>query len=76
MSCGSGGRDFRLLQLLKTDKFILHEAGPQIQLDILGLGLACTGVGNLRRPILQFGKKNISAYRGQKRYPPSNNLIE
>lgn len=73
---GLRSRDFRLLQLLKTDKFNLHEAGPQIQLHILGLGLACTGVGNLRRPILQFGKKNISAYRGQKRCPPSNNLIE
>lgn len=65
------------MQLLKTDKFDLCEAGPQIQLDILGSGLTSTGVGNLRRPILQLGKKKkISAYSGQKRGPPSNNLIE
>lgn len=76
MSCGSGGRDFRLLQLLKTDKFVLCEAGPQIQLDILASCLASTGVGNLRRPILQFGKKKISAYSVQKRCPPSSNLTE
>lgn len=75
MSCGSAGRDFRLMQLLKTD--MLCEADPQIQLDILGSGLASTGVGNLRRPILQLGKKKkISAYSGQKKCPPGNNLIE
>lgn len=62
MSCGSRGRDFRLLQLLKTDKFDLCEVGPQIQVEKLGSDLASTGVGNLRRPILQFGKKKKSLH--------------
>lgn len=62
MSCGFGGRDFRLLQLLKTDKFDLCKSGPQIQVEKLGSGLASTGIGNLRRPILQFERKKKSLH--------------